>query len=43
MKFFAGLKVAEIADVLKVSPETVNAIGVLLKPGCYANCSSPVQ
>ena len=23
MKFFAGLKVAEIADVLKVSPETV--------------------
>lgn len=23
MKFFAGLKVAEIANVLKVSPETV--------------------
>ena len=23
MKFFAGLKVEEIADVLKVSPETV--------------------
>ena len=53
MKFFAGLHVAEIADVLKVSPETVKRdwsfaqtwlLRELEKEGsiwCCSRCSSP--